>query len=342
MPVTGDPAAPRARVGLLLPLTGGNAPLGAAMQNAATLALFDGGDRGVEILPRDTRGNPAGAAEAARQAVAEGAVAIAGPLTLNETAAVAGALRGGRVPVFAFTADEAQAQPGVWVLGITATQQARRIVQAASEAGARRFALLAPEDAFGTRLGDALRRAAADLGLPPPAIQFMPARGGDVTGPVQSLAAQQPDAILLGGGGALARQAGPAIAAAFAGRPPRILGTALWATEPGLGNEPTLAGAWFPAPDPTGRARFDGAYAGAFGGQAPRLAGTAYDGTALAARAARQGGEAPLGAPFLGADGPLAVMAGGQVARGLAVFQLRPGGEPQMIQPAPLPAGAGS
>ncbi len=335
-----DAAAPRTRVALLLPLSGPQAPLGEAMQNAATLALFEGGDRGVEFLPRDTRSSTSGAAEAARQAVAEGARAIAGPLTLQETSAVSAAMRG-QVPVFAFTSDEAQAGPATWVLGITPTQQVRRVMQAAMAQGARRFALLAPEDAFGQRLADAMRRAAADAGLPAPVIQFTPARGGDVAAAAAALAGPQPDAVLLGGGGAFARQAAPAIAAAFPARPPRLLGTSLWSTEAGLGNEPALAGALFPGPDPAGRSRFEAAYSGAFGGAPPRTAGVAYDGAALASRAARAG-TPPVGEAFMGADGPIQLREGGVLGRGLAVFALRPGGDPQMVEPAPMPGAAGS
>ena len=215
------------------------------------------------------------------------------------------------------------------------------MVAAAQQAGARRFALLAPDDAFGQRLAAGMRGAASELGLPPPVVQFFAPRGGDVPAAVQALAAAQPDAILLGGGGAVARQAAPAIAAAFPGRPPRLLGTVLWAGEAGLGNEPGLADAWFPGPDPEGRGRFDANFNAAFGSRPPRLAGTAYDGAALAARTAREG-RPPLGEGFLGADGPLRAQEGGAVSRGLAVYALRPGGEPVVVQPAVLPGAAGS
>jgi ABC-type branched-subunit amino acid transport system substrate-binding protein len=253
---------------------------------------------------------------------------------------VAGVTRDARAPVFAFTADEAQAAPGVWVLGVTPTQQARRIVAAAAQAGARRFALLAPEDAFGQRLASGMRGALADLGLPPPSLHFLPARGGDVSAAVQQLAEAQPDAVLLGGTGAVARQAAPAILSAFPGRPPRLLGTVLWAGDASLGNEPALADAWFPGPDPEGRARFDGNYAAAFGNRPPRLSGTAYDGAALAARSARDGA-VPVGMPFLGADGPLRALPDGTVSRGLAVYALRPGSEPVVVMPATLPGVVG-
>ncbi|WP_431303129.1 penicillin-binding protein activator [Sediminicoccus sp. BL-A-41-H5] len=333
------PAGGTLPVGLLLPLTGGNAPLGQAMLNAAQLALFDQGDRRVEILPRDTRGTPSGAAQAAQAALAEGAVALAGPLTLTETAQAVGAA-GGRVPVFAFTSDETQAGANVWVLGITPSQQVRRIVGAAAEAGARRFALLAPDDAFGQRLAVALRAAAQSLGAPAPTVILVSNRG-DMTATAQQLAGNPPDAVLIGFGGPGARAAAHAIAAAFPGNPPRLLGTSLWATDSTLGQEPALAGAWFPGPDPVGRARFDSQYDAAFNERAPRLAGAAYDAVALAARSAREGAP-PVGAAFMGADGPIRLLEAGSLSRGLAVFAVRPGGEPEMVKPAPLPGGPGS
>ena len=333
---SGAPVAVTTRVGLLLPLSGGNAPLGQAMLQAAELALFDQGDRGLAFLPKDTRGTPAGAEAAARAAVAEGAAALAGPLTLGETAAVA---RATGVPVFAFTSDEAQASNQVWVLGITPSQMVRRILQAASEQGSRRFALIAPDDAFGQRLAAAMRSTASAAGWPAPTIQLSAARGADAAAAAQAVLAGEPDAVLIGYTGPAARSLAQALATGA--RPPRLLGTSLWAADSGLGNEPALAGALFPGPDPTGRERFDSAYAAAFEGRPPRLAGTAYDAAALAGRTAREG-RPPVGAAFLGADGPVRVMEGGQVQRGLAIFSLRSGSEPMLVQPAPVPGAAGS
>jgi branched-chain amino acid transport system substrate-binding protein len=331
---------PRLRVGLLLPLTGGNAPLGQAMLNAAQLALFDQGDRRVEMLPRDTRGTPSGAAEAARGVLGDGAVALAGPLTLSETAAVVNAARTSQAPVFAFTSDEAQAGARVWVLGLTPGQQVRRIVAAASEAGVQRFALMTTDDAFGQRLAAALRAALQQVGAPPPTVVLTQLRG-DLATAAQQIATGQPQAVLIGNGGSGARAAGAALAAAFPGGLPRILGTSLWAGDTTIGNEPALANAWFPAPDPEARGRFDAQYSAAFGDRPSRLAGVAYDALALAARTARDGGP-PIGVPFLGADGPVRLLEGGVLARGLAIFAVRPGGEAQLIQPAPVPGAAGS
>lgn len=327
---------PVRRVALLLPLTGGNAALGQAMLSAGQLALFEQGDRRIELLPRDTRSSPEGAAQAAREAEAQGAMAIAGPLTLGETAAVA---RTARVPVFAFTSDEAQAGGRVWVLGVTPSQQVRRVMMAANEQGAQRFGLLAPNDAFGQRLAAAMRDAARAAGWPAPAIALVPQRAQDFTAPAQALRSANVEAVLVGFGGAGARTAAQSLAEGP--NPPLILGTILWAAEPGLGDEPALAGALFAGPDPAGRARFDAQFEAAFQERPSRLAGPAYDGVALAARTAREGAP-PLGRGFLGADGPVQLDGGGVTRRGLAVFALQPGGPPRMVSPAPLPGGAGS
>ncbi len=203
--VPAAPQEPVRRVGLLLPLTGGNAALGQAMLNAGQLALFDQGDRRIELLPRDTRSSAAGAAEAARDAEAQGALALAGPLTLGETAAVA---RATRIPVFAFTSDEAQASGRVWVLGITPTQQARRVMSAANEQGAERFGLLAPNDAFGQRLAAAMREAARQAGWPAPVIELVPQRTVEFAAPAEAMRAARVEAVLVGFGGAGARAGG--------------------------------------------------------------------------------------------------------------------------------------
>ncbi len=338
--------APRSRVGLLLPLTGSNRPLGEAMLNAAQLALFDQGDRQVELLPRDTGGTAAGAAAAARSALADGARALAGPLTLGETAAAGAAARAAGTPMLAFTSDAAQAGGGVWVLGLTPADQVDRMAGAAATAGARSFGLLAPDDEFGRRVATALRARLQSLGLPPPVVALHPPRG-DIGQAAQGLAANPAsaaglDAVLLVQGGERARAAAAALAAALPARP-QFLGLAAWAQDPSLGQEPALADAWFPGPDPFARARFESRYATAFGERPPRLAGLAYDAAALAARAVGNIAAAPpVGEPMMGADGPLRLTPDGLAQRGLAIFAIDPSGEPRLVQPAPVPGQAGS
>ncbi len=343
IPVPMLPSAQRERVALLLPLSGPNRQLGQAMLNAAQMALFDQGDPGIELLPRDTGGTAAGAAEAARAAVAQGARALAGPLTLTETAGAAPAVRSGRVSMLAFTNDASQAGGGVWVLGLTPSEQAERITAAAAAAGARRFGLLAPADELGRRLSTGMQTRLSALGLPPPVAVLRPPRG-DAAGAARELAAQAGpeglDAVLLGETGAAAKAAAATLAAALP-TPPRLLGTALWTGDTALAGEPALADAWFPAPDPAARSGFESRYMTTFGERPPRIAAVAYDATALAGRAARMGSP-PVGEAMMGADGPIRLLPGGVAQRGLAIYALDASGQPRLVQPASVPGAAGS
>jgi ABC-type branched-subunit amino acid transport system substrate-binding protein len=345
---------------MLLPLSGPQAPLGPALLNAGTMALFDEAPTGVEFAPQDTRGTPAGAAAAARTAIAEGARALVGPLTSAEAAAVAPIAREAGVPMLAFTNDAQRAGANAWVLGTTPAQQVRRIVAAAAREGAERFVLAAPDNEFGRALAVAMRGAAADLGLPAPAVALHPVSAdlGMAAGAARA-ASPRADALLLGEAGERARRFASAYVAelqaaqAMPGDPraepppqgPRMLGTALWLTDPALRAEGPLAGAWFPGPDQRARLRFETRYREAFRDTPPRIAGAAYDASALAARALR--GSLPPESvtalqSFQGAEGPVRLLPGGQTLRGLAIYALSPGGEPLPVEAAADPAGPGS
>lgn len=348
------PEAPRTRTALLAPLSGPNAPLGQALLNAATLAVFEAGPgAGVELAPHDTGGTGSGAAAAARSAVGGGSRVVLGPLTSAETTSAAAPARAAGVPMLAFTNDQSRAGSGVWVLGLTPEQQVRRVVATAVARGdARRLALAAQNNDFGRAMAAALRGAASDLGLQAPVVALYPAgadlgmAAGDL---LQRSGGAPPDALLMGETGERAVRFVTALQAALPPDtpPPRLLGHALWAQDPAvLRGEPTLAGALFAAPDPLARARFEQRYRDAFGEAPPRVAGVAYD-AARAAIGAMRGG--PAASPQLGtgevvdgADGALRLMPDGRTLRGLAVFAVNPVGEPTLVESATVPVGQGS
>lgn len=346
---------------MLLPLSGPQAPLGQAMLNAGTLALFDEAPSGVEFAPRDTGGTPTGARAAAQAAIAEGARVLVGPLTSAEAAAVVPVARAAGVPVLAFTNDAQRSGEGAWVLGTTPQQQVRRVVAAAARDGAQRFALAAPNTEFGRALAAALRDATTDLGLPRPVVVLHPSNADPAMAAGGAQSAREADALLIGETGERARRFAAAWAATAAAPPlspdaeadpgaawppsgPRLLGTTLWLNDPALAGEPSLGAAWFPGPDGRARARFEARFRDTFGETPPRVAAAAYDAAGLAARALRA--NAPLSSltatqSFPGAEGPVRLLPGGQTLRGLAIYALSPGGEPVLIEPAADPAGPG-
>ena len=146
------------------------------MLQAAQLALATPGSP--RLIAKDTGGTPEGAAAAAQAALAEGASLILGPLTSGETAAVAPIAPQADVAVLAFTNDPAQAQPGVWTLGITPAQQVRRLVAAATAQGKTGFAGLLPDTGFGHALGNALVQTTSAASVPSPAYPLLQPRHG--------------------------------------------------------------------------------------------------------------------------------------------------------------------
>jgi len=359
------------RVAILLPLTGPNAELGQAMLRAAQLSLDQPGAPSLDV--RDTGGTPAGAAEAAKLALAAGAGLILGPLTAGETAAAAPVARASGIPVLAFTSDAALAQPGVWALGITPAQQVRRLVLAVQAEGKTRVAAVLPKNAFGDAMASGLTATAAAAGLPEPQVMryggsfaalnaalkdasgYSARRGAaeqqqrdaraqsdpdsqpEPVDPGQQAAPPPLDALLLGAAGESLGQAAPLLATYdVAPNHVRVLGPALWARE--ASRLSAIAGAWYAAPDPAQRASFEQQYAAKYNAPPREYASLAYDAAAIARVTADSIGFTPgaLARPegFAGVDGVLALLPDGQVRRGLAIFEIDRGGS-HIVQPAP-------
>lgn len=367
------PTAGAGRVAILLPLSGPRADVGQPMLQAAKLALDAPGAPALDI--RDTAGTADGAAAAARAAIAARDSLILGPLTSGETAAVAPIARSAGVSVLAFSNDPSQAQPGVWLLGITPGQQVRRLVSAVQTDGKTRIAALLPDNDFGRAMAAALSQAASAQNLPPPDIrQHQPTmasinetardlsdfahRRGPLEAQIRAARAEgtaegrrkaqelarEPippppfDALLLGDTGDLLAE----VAAVLPyydidASLVRILGPTLWASNGSGGGQ--IIGAWYAAPDPSVRAAFEQAYTARYNAPPPPLSDLAFDAAAIVRVLAGRGGYSAgtLSQPngFAGVDGWLALQPDGQVRRGLAVFEIQRGGGAQMLAPAP-------
>lgn len=318
------------QIAILLPLSGRMAEIGRPMLRAAQLALSIPGSP--VLLVKDTGGTPEGAARAVREAIDEGARLVLGPVTSTETAQVAPIARRAGVPVLAFTNDHAQAQPGVWTLGITPGQQVRRLLGAVRETDHGPVAALLPDDDFGRAMGDELTRAADAEGQQAPFVRMIGPNKGDILAAVNELAGSGgPDqpmpyrAILLGTTGSDLRVFARAFADAKIDRAKvQILGPALW-VDPASGSS-ALTGAWFAMPDPDARRELIRDYTAQYRESPPPRADLASDAASIARVLAGHGGMNAAGllqpAGFTGVDGWLALLPDGQVRRGLAVFRV--------------------
>ena len=357
------------KVGLLLPLSGPGANVGSEMLNAAQIALFDLGEERFTLLPRDTKGSPAEAAEAARKLIADGAKLILGPLFATEVDAAAPVAHASGVNLLAFSNDWQRAGNGTYILGFVPADQVARIVGYAHLRGLSRIAVLAPRNPYGDAVIAALHDSAqrqgvtvvreerytadnADLAAavarlgggakPAPApAAAAPAAPASPPAPAATPAGGAFDALLIADGGERLKAIAPLLATNHIDPARvRLLGTGLW-DDPGVARLPGIAGAWFAAPAPQARADFEGRFEGLYHHRPARLATLAYDATALAAVLARLPAATSFDAisltnpsGFAGVDGIFRLRGDGLVERGLAVIEISPQG-PRVIDQAP-------
>ncbi len=356
-PPAGPPAAAGPeKVALLVPLSGANAELGQAILDAAQLALFEGGGDRLVLVPRDTGGNAAGATNAARAAIGEGARLILGPLLAPEVEAVKPVARDAHINIIAFSTVTSLAGGNTYLMGFLPRQEVIRVVGYARQRGLVRFAALAPNSPYGHLLADALRDVAGRSGGTIAKIEFYDPRAGDLSPAVQHLIAGSGvatatgatvapppafDALLLPAGGTELRQIARQIGAAEGeSKPVQLLGSGLWDV-PDIGDEPALVGGWFASSPPESRQDFEQRFSAAYGHPPPRLASLGYDAAGLAAVLAHGQGPEPFSqqailnpSGFTGADGLFRFLPSGQVQRGLAVLEVQPQGT-SVVSPAP-------
>lgn len=347
------PVLKRVKVGLLLPLTGRNAELGKALQDAATVSLFDKysslsvrqqGIR-VELLPRDTGDTPQQAVVAMNQALADGAEFIIGPLTADATEAVADMAKTKNISVLSFSNNQSRAEPNVYTFGFSPQEQTRRVVGYALQHGKGRIAVLAPE----TPLGDTVLAAATDRvrtsGLALSATARYAAQGTGLEAALSRLVPQagQPnfDALLIPEGGPALDTILRSLAAR--GVNPgnvQFLGTGIW-DDANLLRRTNLNGAWVASSPPNLTAQFEDRFRLHYRYAPPRIASLAYDAVALTVTLATS--ERAFDAKNLtnngGFNGPangiFRLRPTGQTERGLAVMHVQGSGL-QLLEPSPI------
>jgi ABC-type branched-subunit amino acid transport system substrate-binding protein len=332
------------RVALLLPLSGRAAPTGQAMQQAAEMSLFDSGSKDIALAAYDSGETADSAIQAYTKARADGAALVLGPLFGTSATALAPMVSRGGANVIAFSNDETAAQPGVWVMGIAAPPQVRRVVDHAVNAGIRRFAALAPRTTYGEQMMRTLESHVAVRGGQVVAAELYD-EGADIGAAAKRLAAD------VKGEGKLAilvPVAPPRLSAVLAslsaagidGTSVQFIGTGVWDI-PGIGADTALRGAWYAAPDPTRRADFERRFIATYGRPPLRLATLAYDAVMLAGKLARlkPGGDFSAEAitnpnGWAGVDGIFRFLPDGRTERGLAVIEVQ-GERNNVVSPAP-------
>jgi ABC-type branched-subunit amino acid transport system substrate-binding protein len=345
-PQGGSPttASGRARIAMLLPLTGRAASIGQAMQQAAEMALFDSGAKDLALAAYDSGDTGDSAIQAYKRAQTDGAALILGPLFGASATALAPLRRTDQVNIISFSNDESVAQAGLWVMGIAAPPQVRRVVDHSISAGIRRFAVFAPRTAYGDQMARTLESQVAirggtvvaselyDDGADLGAASRRLAEAAKGEGKLAILVPVSPPRVTT----VLASLAAAGIDSGSV----QLIGTGVWDV-PGIGSEAMLQGAWYAAPDPARRADFERKFVATYGRPPQRLATLAYDAVALAGQLARlkPGGDFSAEAltnpnGWYGVDGIFRFLPDGRTERGLAVIEIR-GERGIVVSPAP-------
>ena len=341
-PVT---ASGKTRIALLLPLSGRAAPIGQSLQQAAEMALFDTGARELAPAAYDSGETADTAVEAYRKARIDGVALVLGPLFGTSATALAPLVAQGGANVVSFSNDEQAAQRGVWIMGIAAPPQVRRVVDHAVDAGIRRFPAFAPQTSYGQQMVQTLESQVTIRGGRVAAVELFDPNSADLNTPARRLAeaSRGEDRLAV-----LVPVAPPRLSAALAAlaaagvdnKSVQLIGTGVWDV-PNIGSEVMLRGAWYAAPDPAKRPHFGRRSLSTSGRPPHRLATLAYDGVSLAGHLARlkQGGDFSAEAitnpnGWSGIDGIFRFLPNGRSERALAVIAVQ-AGPGQVVSPAP-------
>jgi branched-chain amino acid transport system substrate-binding protein len=296
---------------LLLPRTGEAGAVGENMARAASLVTQSAApDHAPKIY--DTQDTVEGSANAARQAIENGAKILMGPLRADQTAGVL-AVAGGK-PVITFSNDDTLGSQGAFVMGVTPAQSVATMFSYARTQGLTHIALLSRPGPLGQATEAAARALATAGGITiTAAVQRDPGDGGlrDALGQAQAV-------YLPEGGVTLA-----AFAQALNGGDVQLLGSVQWGAAD-VTADANLDGAWFAAPPPDLFLPFADRFQAAFGAQPGVVAALGHDAALMAMGLGDRRGVSRKGilrdAGFTGALGPFRFVEGGRCQRDLAVL----------------------
>jgi ABC-type branched-subunit amino acid transport system substrate-binding protein len=332
------------KAALLLPLGGSiqMSLVAKGLQQAAELALFERNTPNFQLVVRDDKGTPQGAAEAAMTAIADGCEIILGPLLGTSVAAMAPIARQANVPVIAFSNDPANGGRGIHLLSFFASAEASRTVAHAIVSGRRHFAALIPDDALGRDTEPAFRKAVEAGGARVAVVERYPADLSGMMGPAEtvmsaiksSIDSEHPiDALFIpSSGDHVVRLASMLRHHDLDTSKVKLIVSSGW-DNPAALREPKVAGAWLAGPEAGGWRELSTRFAKAYNAMPPRLASLAYDAVSVATAFATQPKQHRYTAAnltreqgFAGVDGLFRLTASGPIERSLAVLEIQPQG----------------
>ncbi|MEM7719149.1 MAG: penicillin-binding protein activator [Pseudomonadota bacterium] len=321
--------------------------LARSLENAAWLAVNDLGEVEIDLRVYDTFGTPQGAAQAASQALSDGARIFVGPLFAENASAVGQVAARRGVNVLSFSNNPAIAGGNVFLLGNTFQSSADRLARFAVNRGQGNMFIIHADDPA-ERLGaDAIGRAAQQNGGRVVGVASFPLSQQGVVNAIPDISREfrasgaQSVFVTSGNSGALPFLAELLPENGMTSENAQFIGLQRLDVPSSALSLKGLQGAWFATPSPALVQQFNNRYAAAYGEQPTAVAGLAYDGVAAIGALVAQGNANALstsaltqGAGFAGVNGPFRFLPNGTNERGLAVAQIQ-NNQVIVIDPAP-------
>lgn len=322
------------KIALLLPLSapGSSGTAALALKNSAEMAMADLSGAQIELIVKDEKGTPDGAREATKQALAEGARVIIGPLLATSVQSTSSIARENGRPVIAFSTDIGVAGRGVYLLSFLPQTDVDRILSYAASKGKKSLAALIPDTPYGNAVNATLQNVAARNGITIKAIERYAPGAMDAAAQRVGTIKDQIDALFIpeNGDGA----ASTAKALTNAGLDPKkiqYLGTSAW-DDARIFALPIFTNGWYPMPDKSGFGDFAAKYKNRYGEDPVRIATLSYDMIFFLNALKQSKGDqafdsASLTTPggAIGVDGLFRLQADGTNQRGLVIMQVSKG-----------------
>jgi len=321
------------------------------LEAAARLAAADLEGVKIDLRVYGTAGNAAQAQTAARNAVADGARIIVGPLHAESANAAAVAVADKGVNVLAFSNNPTIAGGNLFILGQTFNTTANRLAGFAARQGKGRILAVYSDNLAGQLGRNAIEQAVTASGA-----QFAGSVGyefsqqgvASAVPQIRAAAAQSnADAIFMTSNtaGALPLFSQMLPEAGLSPSETQYIGLSRWDVPAQTTALPGVQGGWFAIPDPQRNAAYKSRFQAANGNIPHVISSLAYDGIAAIGALARSGGRDALSrarltqsAGFEGVGGVFRFRADGTNERGLAVATIR---DQQVVVLDPAPRGFG-
>lgn len=327
------------RISLLVPLTGPLSNIGISMRNAAQMAVDQTtaqGANNIQIIVKDSAGEPATASVAAGEALAEGAKLILGPLRGASVSAAGQVARASGVPVIAFSNNSGVASPGVYLLNVLPEIEARRVLEYASRQGRRSFAAVLPNNAYGRVMEAAFRGAISSLGLTNSAIRTFSNEDEARTAIaelVPFIQSGQIDTVFIPESSTASSMGVLLETSQIPVNSISILGSSNWDGVDSITQTAFLTGAVYPLPDPAGFKALSARYSAKFGIAPHPISTFVYTAVLLANQRSLAGGVPAYSEQLLtqrdgfsGQDGIFRFLPNGTSEQSLVIMQVSPGG----------------